>query len=78
MSITFSKRDKLGRPIWYDPDKKQTKKEEVTKDTQKELPNFSKMTKDEINDFASDNGLSEEVNTYMTKKEMISKVKELI
>jgi hypothetical protein len=79
--MKFKKRDKQGRPIWFDEKKVVTAEFEIAKEDdqdQNELLNFNKMTKDQINDYANDNGFGDEINTNITKKEMISKLKELI
>ena len=62
--MKYDKRDKHGRPLWYDETKSKPKEQKQIKD----------MTKDELNDFAAKKNI--DVNTEMLKKEMIDKILE--
>jgi len=53
--------------------------EPVEETNEKVIPDFKKMKKDEINDWAAINGFGEEIKPeQMTKKEMITKLEELL
>ena len=55
-------------------------KKEVDKkvDPVKEEIDLNKMTKDELNDYAAENGIKKEINSSMKKKSIIETLKKLL